>query len=320
MDGKLLDRPDVQSALMELTDTFPHTGGNGSILGDLMAPARHARQNWSESEASATDGYHAASETPYSASANTAEMAVTAAAVSTPGRTINGTSGNDRLNGTEGDDTLYGFGGSDVLDGKGGANAMYGGPGEDVYYVDHPGDRAYEKAGEGHDLVYSSVTYSLAGEMIEDLTLTGTDSINGIGNSLHNRLTGNSASNILDGGALNDIINGKGGKDVLIGGPGNDKFVFETAEEARGDTIVDFEHGVDKVVFLPMDANTLVEGDQAFKFIGRERFHNVAGELHTYRPGDGNTYISGDTNGDGVADFAIKVLGDHTFADTDFLL
>jgi serralysin len=46
----------------------------------------------------------------------------------------------------------------------------------------------------------------------------------------------------------------------------------------------------------------------------------VAGELHTYRLADGHTYISADTNGDGVAEFAIKVLGNHTFAGSDFLL
>lgn len=236
------------------------------------------------------------------------------------GRIIYGTSGDDRISGTDGDDTIYGNAGTDVIDGKAGADAMYGGTGNDVYYVDHPGDKAYEKAGEGDDRIYSSVSYSLAGQVVENLTLTGTDSINGAGNSLHNWLTGNSADNVLDGGALNDTLNGKGGKDVLIGGAGNDRFVFEDARDARRDTIVDFEHGSDRIALIPMDANDLVVGDQAFKFIGTERFHNVAGELHTYRPGDGNTYVSGDTNGDGIADFAIKVLGNHTFASADFVL
>jgi hypothetical protein len=35
---------------------------------------------------------------------------------------------------------------------------------------------------------------------------------------------------------------------------------------------------------------------------------------------DRNTYISGDTNGDGRADFAIKVLGWHTFTSAEFVL
>ncbi|AWM86986.1 CAP domain-containing protein [Microvirga sp. 17 mud 1-3] len=239
---------------------------------------------------------------------------------STSGRTISGTSGNDRLNGTDGDDTLYGYAGYDVLDGKAGADAMYGGPGTDVYYVDNPGDRAYEVAGEGEDTVYSTISYSLVGSVVENLTLLGAESINATGNSLHNWLTGNSAGNTLDGGALNDTLNGKGGADVLIGGAGNDRFVFDDARDARGDTIVDFEHGADRIMLIPIDANALVEGDQAFTFIGTERFHQVAGELHVYHLADRNTYISGDTNGDGHPDFAIKVLGWHTFTQDDFVL
>jgi hypothetical protein len=35
---------------------------------------------------------------------------------------------------------------------------------------------------------------------------------------------------------------------------------------------------------------------------------------------DRNTYISGNTNGDGRADFAIKVLGWHTFTSAEFVL
>ena len=61
-------------------------------------------------------------------------------------------------------------------------------------------------------------------------------------------------------------------------------------------------------------------GDQGFSFIGIERFHNVAGVLHAYRLSDGNTYVSGDTNGDGVAEFAIKLSGKHTFDNADFVL
>lgn len=241
-------------------------------------------------------------------------------ATSLSGRTISGTSGNDRLNGTDGDDTLYGYAGYDVLDGRAGADAMHGGTGNDVYYVDHPGDQVYERAGEGDDTVYSTVSYSLVGKVVENLTLTGTESINGTGNSLHNWLTGNAACDALDGGALNDTLNGKGGSDLLIGGAGNDRFVFDDARDARGDTVVDFEHGADRIVLIPIDANALVVGDQPFTFIGTERFHQVAGELHVYHLADRNTYISGDTDGDGRPDFAIKVLGWHTFTQDNFVL
>lgn len=235
-------------------------------------------------------------------------------------KVISGTSQNDVLYGTADDDLIYGYAGHDVIYGQGGIDVMYGGLGNDSYYVNQAGDKVIERAGEGIDSVYSSITFSLQGQVVENLTLTGSSNIDGTGNSLHNRLTGNAGANVLDGGALNDILNGKAGKDVLIGGPGSDIFVFETAAEARGDTIDDFEHGYDRINLVNIDANANVDGDQAFTFIGTERFHNVPGELHIYHLSDGNTYISADSDGNGAADFAVKVLGYHTFTSSDFVL
>lgn len=241
-------------------------------------------------------------------------------ALAPAGETIYGDFGNNRLYGTAGNDTIYGLSGYDTFEGGAGADAMYGGPGGDWYYVDNPGDKAYEDAGNGYDHVISSVTYSLYGQVVEELRLTGTANIDGTGNSLNNWLQGNSGSNALDGGARNDILKGRGGNDVLTGGSGNDAFVFDFADEARGDTIVDFEHGIDVIDLHYIDANTNVDGKQPFVFIGTERFHNVAGELHVYHLADRNTYISGDTNGDGRPEFALKVLGWHTFTLDAFVL
>lgn len=133
-------------------------------------------------------------------------------------------------------------------------------------------------------------------------------------------IVGDAYANTLNGRSGNDTINGKGGKDVLFGGAGKDTFVFDTAKEAHGDAIRDFVHGTDRIDLTGIDANSKVSGNQAFTFIGRERFHKVAGELHTYRLSDGNTYVSADTNGDGAAEFAIKVLGNHVFSAGDFIL
>jgi hypothetical protein len=46
-------------------------------------------------------------------------------------------------------------------------------------------------------------------------------------------------------------------------------------------------------------------------------FHDVAGELR-YQQVSGNTYVYGDTTGDGIADFMIKVDGSYAFAVSDF--
>ena len=60
-------------------------------------------------------------------------------------------------------------------------------------------------------------------------------------------------------------------------------------------------------------------GDQAFTFIGSAAFGNHAGELRAVVT-TLNTYVYGDTNGDGVADLAIRLDGAPVLVQGDFLL
>ncbi|WP_271166639.1 calcium-binding protein, partial [Hansschlegelia plantiphila] len=121
----------------------------------------------------------------------------------------------DTLQGDGGGNALNGFAGGDQLDGGAGADTLTGGAGDDVYVVDDAGDRVVEANGEGTDAVMSSVSFSLAGQYVEKITLTGSADINGTGNSLANTIVGNSGVNIL---------NGASGADTMSGGKGNDDY------------------------------------------------------------------------------------------------
>ncbi|MFJ3054729.1 calcium-binding protein [Herbaspirillum sp. NPDC087042] len=59
---------------------------------------------------------------------------------------------------------------NNILDGMGGADTLTGGKGDDSYYVDNPGDKVIEQAGEGVDTVYATVSTTLSAN-VENLVL-----------------------------------------------------------------------------------------------------------------------------------------------------
>ena len=130
---------------------------------------------------------------------------------------INGTGNelNNILTGNSGVNILMGGIGNDTLNGGTGADSMTGGVGNDIYVVDNTGDIVTELAGEGTDVVQSSITYTL-GANVENLTLTGTGAINGTGNMMDNVLTGNTANNTLTGGMGNDIYTVDNTGDIIV--------------------------------------------------------------------------------------------------------
>ena len=95
--------------------------------------------------------------------------------------------------------------GNDTLNGGAGGDILIGGMGNDSYTVDNTGDSVFELAGEGNDIVYSRIDWTL-GANLERLSLTGSSVINATGNELANTLQGNanSAANVLTGGLGND--------------------------------------------------------------------------------------------------------------------
>ncbi len=136
---------------------------------------------------------------------------------------IEGGGGNDELQGGDADDRLDGGTGNDTLNGGTGADTLIGGRGNDAYLVDNLNDLIIEasKMAREIDTVHSEVSWTLSANL-ENLTLTGTASINGTGNALANSLSGNDADNVLDG---------KAGADTLIGGLGNDTYLIDNTRD-----------------------------------------------------------------------------------------
>jgi Ca2+-binding RTX toxin-like protein len=256
---------------------------------------------------------------------------------------INGLGGADSLDGGAGNDSLTGGDGNDRLDGGSGDDAMAGGAGQDKYFVDSPGDTITELLGEGSDTVHSSISWTL-GANLETLILDGTANINGTGNTGTNVIRGNSGANSLSGGGRGDRLYGNGGndtlhggngadlleggagQDLLIGSTGADKFVFRNGDFAgltttTADRIADFSQAEGDTIDLGLvDADSLTGGDQAFTFIGTGAFTSTAGELR-YQVVNTNVFVYGDTNGDGAADFMIR-LANFTapLTESDFVI
>lgn len=187
--------------------------------------------------------------------------------------------GIENLTGGAGHDHLIGDAGANVLDGGVGEDTLVGGAGDDVLVVDDEFDIATEWQDHGVDEVRASVSWSID-PAIEHLTLTGTDDIDGNGNSQNtasdtngnNRIIGNSGNNELrgynpdqeypldlgiglmsgadtiDGGVGDDTIWGGDGNDSLTGGSGDDVFVFDTPiGPGNVDTVSDFDVASDVI-------------------------------------------------------------------------
>ncbi len=240
----------------------------------------------------------------------------------TSGLTATGTGNNDTISGSAFDDVLRGGAGVDSLDGS---------LGNDTYIVDSSSDSIADSGGK--DTLVTSVSYQLAqGIEIEFMRAglaTDVDDINLTGNAFNQRMTGNVGSNLLDGGSGNDLLFGEAGDDQLIGGVGSDQltggsgsdiFVFTEAFEslpgaAERDSVADFQSGLDKISLQAIDADAVLEGDQAFSFIGNSQFSGSSGQLRY-----ANGILSADVNGDAVSDFQLALTNAATLMEFDILL
>ncbi len=219
-----------------------------------------------------------------------------------------GGSGNDRIYGNAAANVLTGGAGNDILYGRGGKDTLNGGAGNDIYIMSDTGDRIIDASGV--DKINASVSISLGSyTAVENLVLTGSGNINGLGNGLANVLTGNGGNNVLNGAGGKDTISGGAGADRLYGGLGNDKltggtgadaFVFNTTlnSSSNVDTVTDFSVADDTIWLENAVFKTLTKtgalASSAF-------FASTAGVAHDsndriiYETDTGNLYY--DSNG-----------------------
>jgi Ca2+-binding RTX toxin-like protein len=173
-------------------------------------------------------------------------------------------------------------------------------------------DKAY--GANGHDtLIGNAGNDSLVGDAGND-SLTG-----GIGNDT---LLGGTGNDALIGGTGGDKLQGGAGRDRLDGGVGAERDVFvyasqaDSANSANRDVILNFLSGTDDISLTLIDANGTGAGNGTFGFGDKTAGANKV----WYAVASGNATVFGDTNGDSVADFSIKLMGVTSLSTGDFLL
>lgn len=170
------------------------------------------------------------------------------------------------------------------------------------------------------------------------LVFAGADQIIGsrtrdvlLGYSGPDTLFGRGGRDLLDGGRGADALYGGDGADLLIGGAGRDRqfggdgddsFRFRSVSDSPAgavhrDVIGDFTHDSDRLDLRRVDADANEPGRQSFTYIGSAAFTDTPGELRYTRS---SQVVSGDTDGDGEADFQIVLTGGPVLTHHDLLL
>lgn len=266
--------------------------------------------------------------------------------------TAYGGSGNDiMIQGTDGmgPDLFFGGIGDDFLQSGGGNDSLYGGTGNDTVSLTATdsltidlrlttqtvivnGFAVFLDSFENADMD-AAVTHVTGNADANDLqtkfgddvviALGGNDTL-GFGNGA-DRMYGGRGNDFMDQissfGALGLRTEKDAQADTLTGGDGADTFRFLNAVSSpygamRADTITDFTRGTDKIDLSQFyDVNRLVNAQVDFTFIGRSTFSQ---DRHELRFAGG--VLQGDVNGDGTADFAVKLTGVTTLTTADLIL
>lgn len=174
-----------------------------------------------------------------------------------------------------------------------------------VTYARNPADVSPE------GLTYVSAKDSPTGQAILALT-----------NEVSTTLTVYGLTSIRTGGSGADKLVATEGVDELTGGAGKDRFIFADAMSRDQavmvrDVVTDFVSGQDRIDLSRIDANSTQLGNQKFSVVSS--FSGTAGQLWVASSGS-DTVLSGDVNGDSLADFTILLSGVATVTTADLIL
>ena len=205
--------------------------------------------------------------------------------------------------------TIYDSGGNDTLDCSGYSSAQT---------IDlHPG--AFSSVGG----LTNNIGIALNAVIEKAIGGIGNDRL--IASDTGSTLSGGGGNDTLIGGAGNDRLIGGSGVDNLTGGGSGDTFVFlfgdSSAASGQHDRITDFLSGIGP--HRPQRVSTRSAAPAATISSSSSRtaaFDGAAGELnYFYNSSTGVTTLQGDTNGDGVADFAIDLTGNIAISLADLI-
>lgn len=141
---------------------------------------------------------------------------------------------------------------------------------------------------------------------------------------------GSTANDQLTGTTANDSITGGFGGDVLSGSPagsrsagGQDTYIYVRADSSLAapglrDHITDFGRD-DQIDLSGMDGNLNQDGLQPLNWIKGRSFSGQAGELRI-RYTNNAAFLQADTDGNGQADFEVKLINVDSFSRSNLIL